>query len=130
MLIFMFGCEKIENKENNLKYIQTIKGGCALKEPKSIKSTPTTLKDTLIFTIANGNLDFFVGFHGNCCSTYNPSLTIKHDTIQIYIKALKIVLCNCYCYYTYDFEFSGITEPYNYVVDIDDYSTFRGLIKP
>jgi hypothetical protein len=121
-------CEK--NELGNLKYVETIAGGCALDKGSSLKNSQITQPDTVTYSFTNDSLNIFVGFNATCCSEYSTSSSIKRDSILIIILTTQVGLCNCICYYTYNFKFSGSAYSYKYHVGIDDHLNFTGQIKP
>ena len=127
--VLFYSCDKTESKYGSMRLIETIPGGCATDETKSTK-TAMIEQDTVTFTINDGELNLLIGFNGTCCGEYGTSSSIRNDTIIIDIKATQIGMCNCICYYTYNFIYYGITDSYNYVVNVDDYMIFKGLIMP
>ena len=121
-------CEKKE--PGNLKYAQTITGGCFLDKGLSLKNGLIIETDTVTYSFTNDSLNIFVGFNAACCGEYTGSSSINGDSILIKILTTQIGLCNCLCYYTYNFKFSGNANSYNYRVSIDDHINFAGKIKP
>jgi len=126
-IILIDGCTIIEL--GNLKCVDTIEGGCFLKKGMSFKGDP--LIDTLLYRAFSDSLDITVGFNANCCSEFNPSTSIKADSIVVKILTTNVGLCDCICYYTYDFKFSGAGNSYNYsfYVIIDDKLRWTGELK-
>jgi hypothetical protein len=124
-----YSCDKTENNYGNLQLTGTIPGGCATAKTKSGNSNLIE-KDTVTFTVNNGELNLLVGFNGTCCGEYGTSSAIKNDTIFVKVKATQIGMCDCICYYTYNYRYEGITKSYSYSVNIDDYKLFEGLIEP
>jgi len=113
-----------------LKYIETIPGGCALENGTPAKSSKVADVDKVTCSVSGGNLDLFVGFNATCCGKYSTTYGIKGDTLIIKIINTQIGLCNCVCYYTFDFKFSGNGHNYKYVVTVDSSLTFTGQINP
>jgi hypothetical protein len=126
LLAALISCEKT----GDLKYSETIPGGCALDKGASLKSTQAPGIDKVSCTISNGNLDIFVGFNATCCGQFSTASDIKGDSIFIKILTTQPGMCDCICYYTYNFKFTGTGENYKYKVTVDDYLTFTGKIKP
>ena len=120
-------CEKKE--PGNLKYAQTITGGCFLDKGLSSKNGLIAQADTVTYYFTNDSLNIFVGFNAACCGQFKDSSSIKGDSILIKILTTQIGLCNCLCYYTYNFRFSGNANFYNYHISIDDQINFIGQIK-
>ena len=114
----------------NLKYMETVPGGCAIEKGSFLKSAQILKNDTVSYSITDGNLDLFVGFNATCCGQYSTSYEIKEETIFIRILTTQSGDCNCICYYTYNFRFTGSGNNYKYQVTVDDYLTFTGQIKP
>ena len=128
-LISLFGCEENERKLDSISYIETIPGGCAIDNTKSIENITKLQNDTVTYIISDNNLEIFIGFNATCCGEYNTSSTIQNDTIFINIDVSQIGMCDCICYYTYTFKYTGINKEHNYLVNIDNYLTFAGLIE-
>jgi hypothetical protein len=126
--ITFISCYK--NELGNLKYIETIPGGCALHVAFPLKSIQIMKPDTVTYSIIDDSLNIFVGFNATCCSEYNTSSSIEGDSILIKILTTQVGLCNCICYYTYNFKFSGNANSYKYHVSIDNHLNFTGQIKP
>jgi len=131
ILFFLFvtytGCDKEEL--GNLKYVDTISGGCFLDKGSSSKGDPLVKPDTLTYSITSDRLNIFVGFNATCCSEFNSSASIEGDSILIKILTAQIGLCNCICYYTYNFKFSGYANLYKYHVSGSNLN-FKGQIRP
>jgi len=114
----------------DLKYAETIPGGCALGKGTSLDNSLTSDIDKVTCKISNDSLNIFVGFNATCCGQYSTSSEIREDTIFIKILTTQIGTCNCICYYTYNFKFTGSGENYKYKVTVDDTLNFNGEIKP
>jgi hypothetical protein len=129
LLVFMtyISCDK---KLGDLKYIETIPGGCASSEGAIQKNSQTQDVDKVTYQIVDGNLEILVGFNATCCGEFSTSYEIMSDTIVIKIKTTKVGSCNCICYYTYNFRFTGDGSKYKYQVTVDDSLSFSGAIKP
>jgi hypothetical protein len=127
LLTALISCDK---EPGELKYSETIPGGCAAGKGTSVESYLTSETDRVICTIVDGNLDLFVGFSATCCGQYSTAYEIKGDTILIEILTTQAGQCNCICYYTFDFKFTGSGNNYKYQVRIDNKLTFSGEIKP
>jgi len=61
LLATFVGCDKKEL--GNLKYVDTISGGCFLDKGSSFKGDPLFKPDTLTYSITNDSLNIFVGFN-------------------------------------------------------------------
>ncbi len=130
LLSIFIGCEKPQDKKvDNVKFSEAVPGGCALGDSTHVKDGIIE-PDTVYFTLQDGNLNVFVGFNAECCLKFATDSHIGNDTIFMYINYLPSSLCNCLCYYTYNFLFTGIVDPYYYVVNIDDWLIFNGQIAP
>ena len=127
LLTTFIGCDKKEL--GNLKYLDTISGGCFLDKGSSSKGDPFFKPDTLTYSITNDSLNIFVGFNSTCCSEYSSSTSVEADSILIKIITTQIGLCNCICYYTYNFKFSGNANLYKYHVSGSNLN-FKGQIRP
>jgi hypothetical protein len=127
-LTTFISCEK--NELGNLKYVETIPGGCALDKGLSLKNNQITQSDNVTYSVTNDSLNIFVGFNATCCSEFSTSFSIRGDSLLIKIQTTQIGSCNCICYYTYNYKFSGSANSYKYHVDIDDHLNFAGQIKP
>jgi hypothetical protein len=127
LLAVLFSCNK---EPGDLKYSETIPGGCAAGKGTSVGNILESETDRVAYTIVNGNLDLFVGFNATCCGQYSTTYEIKGDNILIEIITIQAGECNCICYYTYDFKFNGSCNNYKYQVRIDNKLTFSGEIKP
>jgi len=125
----LFACEKTETKIDNLSFIEVIPGECAIANP-IIKQSRDFVPDTVYYTINEDSLTIFVGFTSVCAANHKTGTEISNDTIFIYIDRQNPNLPNCECYFTYDFHYSGIVDPYNYVVNIEGWKFFSGYIKP
>jgi hypothetical protein len=121
-------CNK--NDLSNLKYVETIPGGCALDKANSQKNIKPWRDNTVTYTSSYDSLNIFVGFNATCCGQYNPSSKIKGDSILIEILTTQAGLCDCICYYTYNFKFSGCGNSFKYHIKVDDYLNFTGQIVP
>ena len=127
-LTTFISCEK--NELGNLKYVETIPGGCALDKGSSLKNSQITQPDTVTYSMTNDSLNIFVGFNATCCSKYSTSSSIKGDSLLIKIQTIQLGSCNCICYYTYNFKYSGSGYYYDYHISIDNSKNFYGKIKP
>jgi hypothetical protein len=127
LLAFYISCNK--NELGNLKYVDTIQGGCALDKSSSFKNSQYTQPDTLTCSFTNDSLNIFVGFNFTCCSEFSTSSSIEGDSILIKILTTQVGLCNCLCYYTYNFKYSGNANSYKYHVSGSNLN-FTGQIKP
>jgi hypothetical protein len=127
ILTTFMSCDKKESSD--LKYVETIAGGCALEKSTSLKNGLINQPDTLTYSLTSDSLNIFVGFNSTCCSKFGTSSIIKGDSILIRIQTTQIGTCNCICYYTYNFKFSGSADSYKYHVSMDDYLNFTGLIE-
>jgi hypothetical protein len=129
------GCSRDENGSHNLKLVETIPGGCAVSDTKSLESE-SVKQDTVTYSISNDELQIMVGFNATCCGSYNTTSELENNTISLNIEASQIGMCNCICYYTYNFRFRGVfnhrgaMNSINYKVNIDNYLFFNGLIRP
>lgn len=128
LIITFISCEK--NELDNLKYADTISGGCFLDKGSPLKNGQIIQTDTVTYSFTNDSLKMFVGFNAVCCGEFSNSSSIKGDSILIKIVTTQIGLCNCLCYYTYNIKFSGNANSYKYQVRIDDHLNFTGQIKP
>ena len=122
----MISCEKT----GDLKFSESIPGGCALGKGESNKGSQVIGTNGVTYTILNGNLELLAGFNATCCGEYSTSSEIKGDSIIINILTTNLPLCNCICFYTYNFKFIGSGENFKYRVSVDNYLTFKGEIKP
>jgi hypothetical protein len=122
----LISCEKIWD----LKFSESIPGGCALGKGESNKGFQVIGTDGVTYTKPNGNLELLVGFNTTCCAEFSTTPDIKGDSIIIQIVSTQLGLCNCICYYTYNFKFIGPGDNFKYRVSIDNYRTFKGEIKP
>jgi hypothetical protein len=126
LVITFLSCTK--NELGNLKYVNTIQGGCALDKGSSFKQEPLYKSDTLTYSVTKDSLNIFVGFNATCCSEYSSSSLIVGDSIIIKIPTTQVGLCNCICYYIYNFKYSGNGNFYKYHVSGSNLN-FKGLIK-
>jgi hypothetical protein len=126
LLTAFISCDK--NELGNLKYIETIAGGCALEKGSFQKGIQILQTDQVTYSFTNDSLNIFVGFNATCCSEFSNSSSIKGDSILIKILTTQIGLCNCICYYTYNFKFSGNASFYKYHVSGSNLN-FTGEIK-
>jgi hypothetical protein len=126
LIIALISCEKT----GDLKFSETIPGGCVLTNGESVKGPQNIGNDGVTYSIVNGNLELFAGFNATCCGEYSTFTGIKGDSIVIKITTTKTGDCNCICYYTYNFKFIGTGENFKYRVTVDNYLTFKGDIKP
>lgn len=117
-------------KPGDLKFSETIQGGCFLDKGASSKNSLTPDKDTVYYTITGDNLDIFLGFNATCCGEYAANSEIKGDSILTDVKTTQMGMCNCICYYTYNFKFIGTGKNYKYKVTVDDFLKFSGKIEP
>jgi len=128
-MLFMIFLSCSKNEMGNLKYVDTIEGGCALDKGSSFKGDPIYKSDTLIYSFTNDSLNILVGFNATCCSEYKSSSSIDGDSILIKISTTQVGLCNCMCYYTYNFKYSGNGTLYKYRVTGSNLN-FTGQIRP
>ena len=126
LIAALISCERI----GDLKFSETIPGGCALEKGESVKGSQLTGTNGVTYSISDGNLELIAGFNATCCGEYSTSSDIKADSIIIKILNTKPGDCNCICYYTYNFKFIGTGENFKYRVSVDNYLTFKGEIKP
>ena len=122
----LISCEKT----GDLKFSESISGGCAIGKGESNKGSQVIGTNGVTYTILNGNLEILAGFNATCCGEYSSTSDIKGDSIIIQIVNTKPGICNCICYYTYNFKFIGSGENFKYRVSVDNYLTFKGEIKP
>jgi hypothetical protein len=127
LIVALISCNK---GLGDLKYSETIPGGCATDKGTSSKNSLVSQTDKASYTIVDGNLNLFVGFNATCCGQYSTEYDINGDTITVKILTTQIGQCNCICYYTYNFKFIGSGNNYKYEVKIDNILTFTGEIKP
>ncbi len=129
-LVFFFACKKdgSSQKANTLQFVKTIPGGCATDS--TMHGSRSFEPDTVIWHISNDSLSVFVGFNAECCRKFKTDENISNDTIYMNISLLPGPACNCLCYYTYDFLFTGINQPYYYLVTLPDDKTMAGYIEP
>jgi hypothetical protein len=121
----LISCNK---NPGELKYSETIAGGCAAGKGVTSSSDVSSETDKVTYLILNGNLELTVGFNATCCGQYSTTAEIEGDTITIRIVTIQAGICNCICYYTYDFKFTGSGKNYRYKVTIDEIKTFTGEI--
>jgi hypothetical protein len=126
LIVALISCEKT----GDLKFSESVPGGCALGKGGSNKASQVIGNDGVTYTKSNGNLELLVGFNATCCGEFSTSSDIKGDSIIIKIVSAKIGLCDCICYYTYNFKFIGSGDNFKYRVSVDNYLTFKGEIKP
>jgi len=126
LIAALISCERT----GDLKFSETIPGGCALGNGDSTNGLQLTGANGVTYSIVDGNLDLVAGFNATCCGEYSTSTDIKRDSIIIKILTTKIGYCDCICYYTFNFKFIGTGENFNYRVSVDNYLTFKGEIKP
>ncbi len=137
LTVIIVSCEKTnkettvepEIKVDNLAFIESLPGGCAL----GLDTTTSNRKndpDTVIYTINEDSLSIYVGFNAECGPDHSTKVTISNDTIYMFINRNYGPFHSCHCYYIYDFHFSGLVDPYNYVVNIDEWKFFYGYIEP
>ncbi len=137
LTVVLISCEKTnketteepEIKIDNLTFVESIPGGCALGFD-TITGHRSFDPDTVIYTINEDSLSIYVGFNVSCGPDHSTSATISNDTIYMYINRNPGPYASCMCYYIYDFHFSGLVDPYYYVVNIDDWKYFYGFIEP
>ena len=127
LLASFISCNK--NELGNLKYVNTIQGGCALDKGSSFKNSQIIQSDNVTYSVTNDSLNILVGFNFTCCSEFSTSSSIEGDSILIKILTMQVGLCNCLCYYTYDFKYSGNASSYKYHVSGSNLN-FTGQIKP
>ncbi len=61
LLAILISCDKKEF--GNLKYVETIEGGCFLEKSSSLKNNPFIEPDTVTYSVTNDSLNIFVGFN-------------------------------------------------------------------
>jgi len=120
LLLFLFStllisCNKSEKEtsklKDNLTYIETIPGGCALGY-ESKESSLLIEPDTVIYDINEDSLSIYVGFNAECGPDHSTNAKISNDTIYMFINRNNGPYANCGCYFIYDFHFSGLTKQY------------------
>ncbi|MBK7627284.1 MAG: hypothetical protein IPJ16_08860 [Bacteroidales bacterium] len=126
LIAAFISCERI----GDLKFSETIPGGCALDKGDSSKGAQILGTNGVTCSIVNENLEILTGFNATCCGEYSTSSDIKGDSIIIKILNTKIGNCDCICYYTYNLKFIGTGENFKYRVSVDDYLTFKGAVNP
>ena len=126
LITALISCERT----GDLKFSESIPGGCALGKGESNKGSQVIGTNGVTYTRSNGNLELLAGFNATCCGEFSTSSDIKGDSIIIQIVSTKIGLCDCICYYTYNFKFIGSGENFKYRVSVGNYLTFKGEIKP
>jgi hypothetical protein len=103
--LLFFSCDKEEQKAN-LQFVKTELGGCNLKSEQN-NNDAQTQNDTVIVTISEDSVHFFVGLNYICkelpfetqCEMIDGILTMNIiDSGGEYLR--------CTCYYTFDFIFS------------------------
>lgn len=127
LLATFISCNK--NELGNLKYVDTIQGGCALDKSSSLKNSQIIQSDKVTYSVTKDSLNILVGFNFTCCSDFSTSSSVEGDSILIKILATQVGLCNCICYYTYNFKYSGDAYSYKYRVSGSNLN-FKGEIKP
>jgi hypothetical protein len=93
LFITFISCEK--NELGNLKFVDTISGGCFLDKGSSLKNSQIIQTDTVTYSFTDDSLNIFVGYNATCCGEYSNSSSIKGDSILIKILPTQIGLCNC-----------------------------------
>ena len=126
LVALLISCEK----NGELKFSEAIPGGCALEKGESANWSQISETNGVTYSVLNGNLELLAGFNATCCGEYSTSSDIKGDSIIIKILNTKPGICDCICYYTYNFKFIGTGENFKYRVSVDNYLTFKGIIKP
>lgn len=130
LLLITYGCNKSSKDIAAADFKSYKHNGCVNPDTLYIKSA-NWLPDTSFYTLTNGNLDIFVGFTRNCCKNYETANTyISNDTIYISMSNTCQVFASCICYFPFNFYYSGITTPYYYHVNIDNWIFFNGYIEP
>ncbi len=129
-LFLFFSCQKdhAPKTDYNLQYVKTIPGGCAVDILN--QNARVNEPDTVIWHISNDTLSIMVGFNNECCMNFKTESNISNDTIYMNITWIPGPMCSCICYYTYDFLFTGINQPYYYLVTFPNGQTMSGYIKP
>jgi hypothetical protein len=126
LIAALISCEKT----GDLKFSESIPGGCALSKGESNKGSQVIGTEGVTYTILNGNLELLTGFNATCCGEFSTTSDIKGDSIIINILTTNAPLCNCICFYTYNLKFIGSGKNFKYRVSVDNYLTFKGEIKP
>lgn len=130
LLSVLISCEKEDDKLDNIQFVGTVPGGCAVAESNPVRTTYIG-EDTVTYTITDGNLDLLVGFESSCCEAYSTSSTLNNDTIIINVnKKPNSLNCDCYCYYSYNFKYTGVNKARNYKVNVNNNLAFSGIINP
>ncbi len=127
-LIALFACKKEEKTVSNLEFIKTTPGGCAVSGTRNVNDS--LMPDTVTWHIQNDSLTIHVRFIDACCRNFKTDASVSNDTIYMNIIAIPGPVCGCICDYEYDFLFTGISHPYYYFVNINDYKHMTGYIKP
>jgi len=128
--VMFFACQKDNSPKtkNQLRFNKTIPGGCAVDSISH--NQPEYCSDTVIWNISNDSLSILVGFNDECCKNFKTESAVSNDTIYMNIELIPGPVCNCICCYTYNFLFTGINQPYYYVVALPVGKTLTGYIKP
>lgn len=133
MIIFMalifFSCEKTEKRIDKLEFTEVIPGGCAININANQQKVNFD-RDTVYYNTNKDSLSIFIGFNAECGPNHKTEAEISNDTIYIYLERKPGPFASCDCYFTYDFHFSGIVDPYYYVVNVDNWKYFYGFIEP
>jgi hypothetical protein len=125
LFIIILSCTK-KNELGDLKYVNTVPGGCVIEKGSQSKGT-LYKSDVLTYSVINDTLNIFVGFNTTCCQEFNSSSSIKGDSILIKITPTQIGVCNCICYYTFDFKYIGHGNYYKYCAIVGNFN-FVGQI--
>jgi hypothetical protein len=113
--IIFIGAACKKNESTTLKCNSIGEGGCFQDKGSFHKGDPPPF-DTLFSKLAADSMA--IGFHDNCCSEFNCSVSIIDDLIAVNILTTKVGDCNCLCYYTYTFKFTGSGEPRKYYIKV------------
>ncbi|MBN2775344.1 MAG: hypothetical protein JXR31_13900 [Prolixibacteraceae bacterium] len=113
------------NNSNEIRYEQTIPGGCNGEMFSGLKSTEAE-PDTLIFSVYNDTLSMFIGINYICCAPFVSDISISNDSIFAEITDTcnypeESCYCRCMCYYSWDFLFTGYEgDTYHYKVILNN----------
>jgi hypothetical protein len=109
-LFLLVACDdKEDNGENqvNIKYLETVLGGCNAESNLRSNEVPFE-NDTVIISNIKDTLSIFIGHNYSCGAPFKTSHEITDEGISVnIIDTCATMDCyqRCSCYYTFDYKF-------------------------
>ena len=122
LLLLAIACANNDDKQDLLKYVRTVLGGCNIDAIPTLRSGNSQDDEVTIY-ITTDSIRVFVGIHYTCSAPFDTQCAIEKNTIRMYITDVCHDILSCYsrcdCYYTFEFQFERKDKiNYNYIVEL------------